>query len=90
MNSPNKDCIFCLTPVNKKQIQYQGCKCVLFFHDSCINEWFRQNPNSCPLCRKQVSVLENDTKKEIEKEDVVGLGCLCWCMICPLFFECFE
>ena len=44
------ECIICLEG-SPKVIKYEGpCDCKPFIHDTCRNQWFLINPNTCPIC----------------------------------------
>ena len=50
INDKPEPCIFCLED-EPPPIFYQGvCKCHPPIHNSCINEWYKINPNCCPIC----------------------------------------
>jgi hypothetical protein len=52
-------CIFCLED-EPPPIFYQGvCKCHPPIHNSCINEWYKINPNSCPICLRGAEKTDN-------------------------------
>ncbi len=84
---PQAECMFCLTPATPERIFLRGCECKFAFHDKCILEWFSRNPNSCPLCRKQVRVCkrltEQQIKAQLENEKIQSataccmFGCIC-------------
>jgi hypothetical protein len=65
-NQEKKVCMFCLceTPTT---VPYDGpCMCKPHVHKNCLESWFHNTPNECPLCRK-----DYDPVSETEDELVV-------------------
>jgi hypothetical protein len=63
-----KSCMFCLceTP---NIVQYDGpCPCKPYLHLQCLESWFINTPNECPLCRT-----DYDPPSETEQEEVVEI-----------------
>ena len=60
-------CMFCLceTP---STVSYDGpCMCKPHVHKHCLENWFDNTPNECPLCRK-----DYDPVSETEEELLVA------------------
>ena len=83
-------CLLCLEEMSTKQrIKYSTniCKCNPRIHDTCFNQWNKQYPGSCPICRKEGTIYM-EHNPEIKSVPVVsnrsdhdtGLGCIlgCW------------
>jgi hypothetical protein len=50
----NDECIICLQEYEKLQI-IKTLDCFHKYHQSCINEWLKNNDN-CPICRKVIKI----------------------------------
>ena len=61
------ECSICLENI-KKNDKYEKLDCCKksFFHTKCIQEWYKTNKNTCPLCRKP------------NKKIKINNGCNCW------------
>ena len=82
-------CIFCLDD-NPETIIYKGiCNCHPHIHIECINNWFKINPSTCPICHiKYEIVIERSIKY---KRYVCGFLYLVCCLsICcwPIIIIC--
>jgi hypothetical protein len=54
-------CTICLD-TDLKLIKYIfPCKCSIFFHESCLNEWYKKNitHHICPICRITIKDTDN-------------------------------
>jgi len=78
-------CIICLQ--SEDTITYNGqCNCKPIIHIKCLEEWFKVNNQTCPICRKEYSTAQHSA-------DDPTAGCCCCCciftfiavMICILF-----
>jgi len=70
-----KSCMFCLceTPTI---VQYDGpCPCKPYLHIHCLEQWFINTPNECPLCRKDYDPL-SETEEEVEAVEAVPRNCV--------------
>jgi hypothetical protein len=47
-------CPICLEQI-KTENTYKT-QCNHSFHNECINHWFRNNKNTCPMCRKVIYI----------------------------------
>lgn len=88
---PTTECMICLTEATPERIFLRGCECRFAFHDKCILQWFAQNPNSCPLCRKQVRVCRRRTEQQIRRDEEherlqASVACCMFGCICIPFF----
>ena len=52
------ECVICLEPLNTKNKRLQ---CGHEFHDECVETWLQDN-TTCPVCRQDVEIEENDNK----------------------------
>lgn len=48
-----ESCIFCLEGEPQPTLYEGACKCHPLIHNSCISEWHKINPNSCPILLKR-------------------------------------
>lgn len=74
-NCTDKNCSICLDEVNSDNINI--CYyCNKVFHDSCINELWRNNHDDCPLCRRAINncfYTFSNTRYEFFKDILEGL-----------------
>jgi hypothetical protein len=47
----NAACIFCLCETPDTKRYDAPCDCKPFVHQHCLNSWFINSPNECPICR---------------------------------------
>ena len=80
-------CLICLT-IDKLVIKYHGtCKCNLYVHQKCLEEWNnselnKNKPIKCMICKKELMppIQENQSDPN---ENTCGLCC---CMyLCSIF-----
>lgn len=56
----NDECIICLSDI-PEVIKYNGpCECKPFIHNTCRDDWFQVNPNTCPICKTNYEGLAAD------------------------------
>ena len=44
-------CLFCLSDTPRTKRNYAPCECKPNLHQRCLNKWYYNNPNECPICR---------------------------------------
>jgi hypothetical protein len=47
----NDECIICLSDTPEVMKYDAPCECKPFIHNTCLNDWFQVNPNTCPICK---------------------------------------
>ena len=68
-------CIICLQ--SEDTITYNGeCNCKPIIHIKCLDEWFKVNSQTCPICRK----VYTSTYYTNNVDDPTA-GCCCCCCI---------
>jgi hypothetical protein len=55
MHAPRPDCAICLQTIAPPTKYNIGCNGNHVFHKTCINGWFLNQNDTCPLCRDPVS-----------------------------------
>ena len=60
----NDLCVICYDKLNKENEQtYSIPECSHTFHTTCINSWFRQGNQKCPLCNDIGIAGENNARR---------------------------
>ena len=54
-NLPENECCICLEEYKENDVLIK-LKCNHMFHKECLEPWFNNNKNSCPLCRYKLKV----------------------------------
>lgn len=61
-------CVICLDEIDQQQSienkEVLICRCIEKIHEICLKEWLKIN-NSCPLCRKQLKVKEEESFNDL-------------------------
>ena len=57
-----KKCIICMEEY-KERDEAETLPCFHIFHSSCIEEWFNNNNNNCPICKNDIT---NDNNNDFE------------------------
>ena len=47
----------------KERDEAETLPCFHIFHSSCIEEWFNNNNNNCPICKNDIT---NDNNNDFE------------------------
>lgn len=82
-------CIICLldTPI---MITYSGnCECHPQIHEQCLEQWFTENSNACPICRKLYNEHATTILPVYRRQrptDAYVCCCLCFFCVCMLPF----
>lgn len=64
------ECSICYNPVEAATTGKVELSCGHTFHMACISKWFYSNAeSSCPICRKNITDLENVHKPDVQEED---------------------
>jgi hypothetical protein len=57
------ECIICLSD-SPAVIKYDApCDCKPYIHDTCRNDWFQVNPNTCPICKTNYEGLLTEVRR---------------------------
>jgi len=59
----NKDCLFCLLDKPKTKKHITPCECRPYLHQRCVNIWYMNTPNECPICRinyEDIGIIKED------------------------------
>ena len=56
-----KSCIICLIDICRPKKHDSPCECKPYLHQRCVNMWYKNFPNECPICRiNYEDIGEND------------------------------
>ena len=87
MTSPRTQdplCIICLQGIDT--LIYNGlCNCKPIIHTKCLDEWFKSNSETCPICRIKYTnthtsrVLNSREQESSQAQEPNGLHC-CFCV----------
>ena len=81
-----ESCIFCLEGEPQPTLYEGACKCHPLIHNSCISEWHKINPNSCPICLKGLRT--NSNVIIVVEPSATRNMCLIFCFTCCLTLYC--
>ena len=46
-----KSCLICLIDISRPKKHDSPCECKPYLHQRCVNMWYKNFPNECPICR---------------------------------------
>jgi hypothetical protein len=58
-----ESCPCCLDPIDLSKTSLSLIACKHSFHASCINKWFDQAKNTCPMCRTLIAPMQMQMQK---------------------------
>ena len=44
-------CFICLIDISRPKKHDSPCNCKPYIHQRCVNKWYKNYPNECPICR---------------------------------------
>jgi hypothetical protein len=96
--NPFKVCRICSDTIQYEQMyiyESQACSYKIPLHDACFTQWIAVNPETCPNCRKQTTIVLTPTYKLYVQaanpvNEVTCTECLCACFGILFLFGLFS
>ena len=60
-------CIICLSDIYRPKKSDFPCNCKPYLHNKCLDQWFKNFPNECPICRidyEKIGIIEVTYNRE--------------------------
>ena len=79
-------CIICLSS-EPETYAYKGtCNCTPSVHIKCLDEWYKTNNKSCPICKKRLVIPSSEVNEAVRQRDRDIWICCASCTIVSFMY----